>query len=269
MTFTNSATTSPLSVHSRYPLFRDACQSLAKPNGITEKEIDVSTEILGRAVRVEMQSHCHVNGSDFTYNGVSQGKYGNGDIECSVKLGGQIPSGYSPVLLAAHLLTGQPSMSHICGDAVNPFIGTRGRYHATRTLDLGSSGALTTSYRVDELEPGLLTAFFHQTGEVNLPELSAVLPTVETWIPRGPGRIDGTMSFSFLTREGNIVPGLARTQYFLPSPEVLPGVEYRDIHIDVRVSDDFRDFRQVERIVLFTPATLSARLTSLPALVSI
>lgn len=216
--------------------------------------------IIGMAVEVELSTISQVNGSAFEYSGMSRGHYGNGNISCETQLRGRLPKGYHAALLSKHKLTGQPSMSYITEGAVNPFISTGGVYAATREIDLGVHGHLKTTYFVESRGEGKLRAVFMDEGEVDVPELVAVLPTVETWVPAGPGRIDGAMTFSWLSAEGAIISGVARSKYTLPTELELPGIHHRDIRIDIDIPTDQSYMNQKERIVLFTPGMLNTML---------
>ena len=117
-----------------------------------------------------------------------------------------------------------------------------------RSLDLGEHGRLTTTYRVDPAEKGL-AANFHVDGFVNVPELIAIEPSVETWVRKGPGHIEGNFVMVWKTNNKGIVRGEATTQYRLDSKASLPGVQFRSIEIAIRTKGSVLE--QDERIVLF------------------
>src|SRR5262249_16641966 len=129
-----------------------------------------------------------------------------------------------------------------------------GIYSAVRTLDLGSRGALSTAYRVENGPTGLLE-IFDVTGNVAVPPLVSIEPTVETWVPLGAGRIYGHFVMVWQTAEGERIIGKAETNYCLNLDQALPGVQFRDIRIDLSCTE--RHLHQVEEIVIFTPDLLS------------
>src|SRR6185295_18922058 len=110
-----------------------------------------------------------VNNTPIDCVGRSRGRFGDGNISAVVDAHEPLPTGMHISLLSYVALTGQPSMSRVVDDAVNPFIGTGGVYAATRTLDLGVHGNLVTTYRVESAGPNRLTAVFDVQGEVDVP----------------------------------------------------------------------------------------------------
>ncbi|RKT55308.1 hypothetical protein C8E97_3971 [Saccharothrix australiensis] len=189
--------------------------------------------------------------------------FGDGDISCVVRARQEVPRGMDISLLSYVVLTGQPSMSRMTEGAVNPFIGTGGVYEAVRTLDLGEHGHLSTAYRVEPAGEDRLRAVFQVDGEVDVPRLVSIAPTIETWTPVAPGRIDGQFVMVWTGRDGERVRGKTDTSYVLPTEEGIPGQQFREIRINIAATDD--ELRQTEHIVLFSPALLEQTLHSAPA----
>jgi hypothetical protein len=223
----------------------------------------MSVSGLDRFVDVELDFRGTVNGQALQCLGQSRGKFGNGDISCVVDAQLPVPDKMNISLLSYVALTGQPSMSRVLEGAVNPFIGTGGVYNATRTLDLGAHGYLMTTYRVEDAGPNRLRAIFDVQGQVDVPRLVSIAPTIETWTPIRPGEINGQFTMVWTGEDGTQVQGKTDTSYVLPTDEIIPGQQFREIRINIDATAT--RLRQTEYIVLFTPAHMEQTLHSAPA----
>lgn len=218
---------------------------------------------LGKVVEVELDFTGNVNGSGFHCAGRSRGKFGDGHITMVLGSQGRMPQGMDISLLSYVTLTGQPSMSRIMSDAVNPFVNTGGVYEGTRTLELGPYGYLTTTYAVISTGENKLKAIFDATGDVHVPRLVSIAPCIETWTPMGPGRINGQFTMVWTGEDGTRIQGKTDTNYVLPTEETIPGQQFREIRINIEATDT--TLKQTEHIVLFTPTLLEETLESTPA----
>jgi len=218
---------------------------------------------VGQFVDVELDFGGKINGTNVRCLGASRGMFGHGDISCVVNAEEDLPDGMTMGLLAYVGLTGQPSMSRVVEGAVNPFIGTGGIYEATRTLDLGPHGHLTTSYRVEDAGPNRLRAVFDMQGNVDVPRLVSIAPTFETWTPMGPGKVNGQFTMVWTGEDGTQIQGKTDTSYVLPTEGTIPGQQFREIRINIDTSAT--RLLQTEHIVLFTPAFMEQTLQSAPA----
>ena len=196
-----------------------------------------------------------VNGSPIALDGVASGRFGSGTPRAVVNAREPLPAGFHISLLSYVVLTGQPSMSKVMPGAVNPFLVTGGAYEATRTLDLGEHGHLSTDYRVESVGEGL-AATFDITGDVDVPALTSIAPTIETWVPRGLGRVSGHFTMVWTGADGTQVKGEAATDYRLALDDTIPDVQFREIRIDLSCTETHLD--QNEQIVIFTPDLLGS-----------
>src|SRR5262245_54737430 len=98
---------------------------------------------------VELRFNLSVNNSTFHFRGFSRGTPGEGMPMAVLDSADALPKGFHVSLLSYVALTGHPFMSRSTAGAQNPFLRTGGIYSAVRTLDLGSRGALSTAYRVE------------------------------------------------------------------------------------------------------------------------
>ena len=208
---------------------------------------------------IGLELNGNVNGHSFQVTGVISGEQGGGGGVADVKAIDALPKGFDIALLPYCLMTGQPSLSASTEGTVNPFITTKGAYVATRTLDLGVHGFLSTKYRVEWTDKGL-TTFLKITGNTNVPRLKRILPAIETWSPLGGGKIAGHFTMVWETEDGEFIKGEADTHYELALEKTIPSVQYRYIQIDITRGDDW--IKQDEKIVLYTPSVLLESLQS-------
>jgi hypothetical protein len=207
----------------------------------------------------KLQVHANINGASLDISGYSRGVPSSGEFLASVSTADPLPKSFDLSLLAFVLKTGSPSIALLVPGIENFFRKTGGVYTATRKLDLREHGHLTCDYRVERAGDTLASSFDLQ-GTVNVPELVSVEPTVETWIPNGPGRIAGNFVMSWLARDGSRVIGDGVTQYKLPTKSELSSVHFRDIRIKTVVLGG--TLNQYESIVLFGPDQLAKRMRS-------
>ena len=198
---------------------------------------------------VDLDVRLHVNGRKSRARGKSRGIPGSGNIAAVLDMDRNEDAGFNLGILAYVLLTGQPSMSFVREGAINPFRETGGVYKAVRTLHLNRScGSLRTVYSVNECPTGLM-ASFEIEGQLELPELSAIDSTVETWVPDGPGSVLGHFTMCWHAEDGTRIKGEAETHYRIPTNLALKSTQFREILIDFRA--DRKHLEQQERIVLF------------------
>jgi hypothetical protein len=205
-----------------------------------------------------------INGQRLKGDGTSAGIIGGGIISADLSCAA-VPDGFPLGVLAYVLMTGQPSLGYVCEGAANPFVTTGGVYQANRTVDFGEHGKLATEYAVSSAGPGMLRAEFDIKGEFDNPVLARVLPTVETWVPRGPGVVQGHFTMVWETDDGDYVKGEIETTYRLPAGASLREAQYRYIAIEISPSRDA--LQQREQIVVIPEARLAEALSQLQPLV--
>jgi len=208
-------------------------------------------------VELALNFDLRVNNAHFAAHGKSLGTFGGGAPTATITLDEDPPTGFEVGLLTFVAITGLPAMTRVLPGAVNPFLATEGCYRAHRDLDLGAAGRLSTDYSAEWVD-GTLVEDFDVTGEVSVPRFVGVEPTIETWTPAGPGRILGNFVMTWLTKDGGRVHGVTATDYRLDLDDELPGVQFREIRIELESTD--RHLDQREQIVLFTPDYLGPRL---------
>jgi hypothetical protein len=131
----------------------------------------------------------------------------------------RLPTGFSPLVLNAVMVTGYPSICKASEGVENPF--KLGEYRYVRAIDLGEFGGFEYSAECEESldDQGILAleSRFALIGEINVPELVRCAPLVETWVPAGPGHVDGYFTIVWAAADGSFVTGHAKTKYDLPA----------------------------------------------------
>ncbi|WP_420545539.1 hypothetical protein [Nitrosopumilus sp.] len=180
---------------------------------------------------LEFDIKLNVNGSSLLITGMGNGVLGEGDISAKISTRDYIPENFDLSVLSAFILTGQPAMAIILDKASNPFLESGGEYSANRTLDLGKHGKISSCYKVSKIGDSKLKATFDIDGDVRIPKLVSVYPTIETWIP-SDNSILGNFCMVWKTSEDTYLKGIVDTEYFIPSHVAnLPDIQYRRMDI--------------------------------------
>ena len=150
-----------------------------------------------------------LKGEGFHGNGFSRGSY-----ECR-----QVPPKMDLLLLNAFLMLGYPSVHRPMDGAINPFMGLSYHYRRTLTLEDGSQLVVTTRH---DKKAAKTTSKFTIEGNVDIPALDSVSSVVETWAPKGAGKLSGEFPMQWLTKDGKKLNGVIATEYELPAKAALP-----------------------------------------------
>lgn len=211
-------------------------------------------------IEVELSLDVNVNGTSFHCAGRAVGAPGLGSLVATVESDRDLPAGFDISLLTYVCLTGDPAMGQTVGRVTNPFAEKR-EFRATRVLDLGDHGSLTTTWVASEPAGAGRREEFQVTGNVDTPRLVSLEPTIETWTPVAPGRFDGQFALVWRGVGGEVVRGRTTSQYYLPDDYELPCQMYRDIRFAIR--SDRRRLWQTEHIVIFGPDQFETQLNAI------
>jgi hypothetical protein len=206
---------------------------------------------------------CNVNGRKLFLNGDVTIHSGVG--KCSARLDfdrSTFPAGFQPELLTFMKITGYPEASLSIGAASNPFSVLSGDFQTVRSLDLGSSGWLTSEY--GSLGRGSLNErlVFKVTGECRVEQrIRGILPSVELWQkPSSTNLFFGHMNFSWLLADGRTLSGGSASEYRLDSASALDAEHLRMITFGLQSSES--SFEQHETIKLYRLSEWEAGLDS-------
>ena len=143
------------------------------------------------------------------------------------------PKNFEPMIFNCLLITGYPSVSKSTGNSRNPFKGKQYHYYRSIEFENGQSLKLETKCDLETVDGvEILNSSFVINGDLNTPILISVEPVVETWIPIGPGRVDGVFPMVWRDEKGNALTGIAKTEYHINDPDFdLENVQHRWIEI--------------------------------------
>ena len=148
------------------------------------------------------------------------------------------------------VLTGYPSESAVTGKTKNPFQGRPYRYQREISFAGSGSGLLHLQAGVAFPVKTVLESKFTVNGNVNVPRLVSVEPTVETWVPNGTNRILGHFVMSWPAEDGSRVAAIARSNYEILGDSIeIIGTQHRWIEIEAR--GNLWNFSRRQRSTLF------------------
>jgi hypothetical protein len=184
---------------------------------------DQQIRLRRRAARYSARLTGRINGIDLDVGGRGTLDAYSGRVNGSYELT-RFPRTLHPRILNSVMVTGYPSVCEEPPGLSNPF--AHGSYSYVRQLDFGSRGKLIYSAQChdieDDLESNCLDSYFEINGEVDIPQLTATAPIVETWMPVSEGRIDGCFAISWSGPDAQQISAVAKTEYSLPKGALQP-----------------------------------------------
>lgn len=177
-----------------------------------------------------------VNGAHLIYTGAGEGDAVRGIVNVGVKTENRIPDGFRTGVLSFTLITGQADISQK-GKVTNPFQMSLGAYKARRTLDLANLGRLTADYVVSSPEGNRRKATFQIVGDVDLPTLVSIEPTIEKWRSQSDRTYRGNFQMTWKTADGRRVTGVTETLYEFPRPIPNPQLLARSIDFELKAAE--------------------------------
>lgn len=176
----------------------------------------------------------HINGFKLSYEGSGRRVSELGYVEGTYRSVMDIVSTSSPPkfdhwLFNCLIITGYPSETNCIDGASNPFF--ESPYSYCRKINFFERGQLTLNTNVSFKGDDLVSSF-DVAGEIDLPRLNGVRPTVETWVPISEKTVLGTFTMAWRTENELEVPAHATTTYNLAEDRSLPSTQYRWIEIE-------------------------------------
>jgi hypothetical protein len=194
-----------------------------------------------------------LNGVDFSISGAGRHDSVRGFVEGEYCLQRQdelhqVIEGVNHGVFNCMIITGYPSEAEMMPGTYNPFRGRSCQYN--RRIRFLHGGDVNLEARIDFADNDLLTSNFQVHGDVTVPPLVLVEPTVETWVPVGPNRILGSFVMSWVSEDGGRVVAIAESEYEILGDSETTGVQHRWIEIETQGS--FWQFSHRQRSILFS-----------------
>jgi hypothetical protein len=135
-------------------------------------------------------------------------------------------------------------------------------YSYTRRFDFDNHGRMETRHEVIYHGDHLSGDFEVEYADVDLPDLLSCDPTIETFVPAGPGLIRSQFLMCWHTEGGGIFSANVQSEYRLTHNVGLPYMQFRYITFDgsyeptrIQQTERLNVFRDLRRLS-FPPAQL-------------
>jgi actin beta/gamma 1 len=208
---------------------------------------------IGKALAQVTRCHGTVNGQAFELNGGGDGRPFEGVVNTRLRCSkGALP--FPTALLSPVLIMGYPTFSNYHRGAFDLFKLSNG-YEYERHFEFENGGRMNTMHRIT-YHGDKLSGDFHVTdADVKLPDIVCVEPTVETFVPAGPGKIQSSFVMAWQVRGAGLFRATVRSEYRLTHNAELPYLQFRYIAFDSKCEADaieqteslhvFRDLAEV------------------------
>jgi hypothetical protein len=122
-------------------------------------------------------------------------------------------------------------------------------YTYSRHFDFQNGGRMHTEHRVDYFGDHLKGDFQVVEGEVDIPDIIGCEPTIETFVPAGPGVVRSQFWMAWHLRDGGLFKTNVESEYRLTHNAGLPYMQFRYITFDGDYTETH--IRQTERLNVF------------------
>lgn len=168
--------------------------------------------------KFQMRLVGNLNGVGFALAGKGQRSAEEGLVEGQYELtrnDGEVQDipGLDHWIFNCLVITGYPSETFANRFNRNPF--KERPYHYHRKIDFFERGVINLETSVAFSSDGLLDSQFVAKGDVNVPRLVSVEPTVETWVPLAEYVVLGSFTMSWIAENGKRIAAIATTRYDL------------------------------------------------------
>lgn len=194
------------------------------------------------------QTRCHGQfaGKPFDMRGGGRGRPFDGVVHTDLQT--STPLHFPPAVLAPVLIMGYPTFSTYHPGAFDLFKISDG-YSYTRKFLFANHGAMATKHEVIYHGDHLTGDFEVEYADVDLPPLLSCEPTVETFVPAGPGVIRSKFLMCWHVERGEIFTADVESEYKLSHNAGLPYMQFRYITFDGAYTPD--RIQQTERLNVF------------------
>ncbi len=183
------------------------------------------------------------NGKSFELKGSGQGHPYEG------KLQSRLESTKGPLHFPMHVLDivaifGYPTYSCYREGTTELFKISDG-YEYERHIKFENGGYMDTLHKITRSDAGLSGDFRVLKGECqNMPELEAIEPIVETFIPAGPGKIKSKCVLAWRKVGGGYFMADCESEYRLKHSKELPALQFRSVSFQTSHTQEVLDQRE-------------------------
>lgn len=191
------------------------------------------------------------NGKQFRLEGEGEGRPYEGEL-CAL-----LKTTSGPLHISMHLLDvvsmfGYPTYSRYHEQTKELFKISDG-YEYERDIKFENGGYMKTLHKVTRQPDCLQGDFKVLECSVEAPDLEAIEPIVETFIPAGPGKINSQAVFAWRKKGGGYFTARCESQYRLNHKESLPHLQFRVVHFDTNHSQDTLDQKESLHVIRHLP----------------
>lgn len=198
-------------------------------------------------LRQETRCHGTVNGKAFELIGGGSGRPFDGVVHTELKSAAG-PLHFPPPLLSPVLVMGYPTFSTYHQGAFDLFKLSDG-YEYERHFVFENGGTMNTRHRVDYHGDYLSGDFEVVDANVNPPDIVSCDPTIETFMPAGPGCIQSQFIMAWHCQRGGLFRATVSSEYRLTHNAGLPYLQFRYITFDSDYGQEH--INQTERLNVF------------------
>lgn len=224
-------------------------------------ESELSKSRLLRGVSKDLKHHTHLfgifNGKKFDFDGGGNGKPYEGRLFSHLNSTmGSV--NFQPHLLSPIMIMGYPTFSKYQKGGYDLFKISNG-YTYTRSLKFSCGGTMETHHDIKRTDDGLEGEFEVTEANLDSPKIVDIEPTVETFLPAGPGKIKSHFKVRWITEDNDIYSADVDSEYQLNHSLELPFPHFRLVnfetdHTDTRLKQDeiltvINDFDHVNQVI--------------------
>jgi len=198
-------------------------------------------------LRQETVCHGLVNDIRFRMTGGGMGRPFDGVVNTSL-VSQTGPLHFPTAVLSPVLIMGYPTFSTYHPGAFDLFKLSDG-YTYTREFTFSDGGSMSTQHSVKYCGDHLKGDFEIINGSIGTYDILSCDPTIETFVPAGPGRIRSHFLMAWHLTNGDILTSTVQSEYVLTHNVSIPYLQFRYITFDSVYHED--SIKQTERLNVF------------------
>lgn len=195
-----------------------------------------------------------INGEKFDLKGGGVGHPYEGTLNTELKsTHGRV--NFQMFILGHVVIMGYPTFSNYQKGGYDLFKISDG-YRYTRVFEFEGGGKMKTDHKIKRYPNKVVGEFEVRESNFNAPKLVAMEPLVETFYPKGPGKIESFMKGRWITEDGGIFSANIKSEYFLNHNLELPFPHFRFVKFVCHHTDEICKQDEI-LVVLHNPETIN------------